>query len=232
MNVLVSLEGNRYRISEPGVPLGKSVTFDKDAHSYHGAKIPLKRLLAKVSADSINWERLELTPHSHGVHTESVSHITDTLEPVHGLLSALLIPCTLVTVPNLGRDSFTALRNRPKAELVALVVRTSGKRLHFTPAAMELVVELGVQHLLVDQLSVDPEVDGGKLLCHRLFWGLPPESSAFDDARFPRKTITELATVPKDIQDGLYFLNLQVPMLNTDAVPSRPMLFAATLEGP
>jgi hypothetical protein len=41
-------------------------------------------------------------------------------------------------------------------------------------------------------------------------------------------TITELIYVPDGVEDGLYLLNLQVPNLRTDAVPSRPVLYACT----
>jgi len=32
--------------------------------------------------------------------------------------------------------------------------------------------------------------------------------------------------VKNDVEDGLYALNLQVPHLLTDAVPSRPILYS------
>jgi hypothetical protein len=41
-------------------------------------------------------------------------------------------------------------------------------------------------------------------------------------------TITELIYVSEEVTDGLYVLNLQVPNLRTDAVPSRPILFACS----
>ena len=39
-------------------------------------------------------------------------------------------------------------------------------------------------------------------------------------------TITELAYVPDSLVDGPYLLELQVPALSGDAVPSRPLLYA------
>jgi hypothetical protein len=41
-------------------------------------------------------------------------------------------------------------------------------------------------------------------------------------------TITELIYVPEHISDGLYALNLQCPNLQTDAVPSRPVIYRLT----
>jgi hypothetical protein len=41
-------------------------------------------------------------------------------------------------------------------------------------------------------------------------------------------TITELAFVPEALTDGAYLLELQVPALGGDAVPSRPLLYPLT----
>jgi hypothetical protein len=39
-------------------------------------------------------------------------------------------------------------------------------------------------------------------------------------------TITELAYIDEAVLDGPYFLELQIPALGGDAVPSRPLLFS------
>jgi len=39
-------------------------------------------------------------------------------------------------------------------------------------------------------------------------------------------TVTELAFIPDALADGAYLLELQVPALSGDAVPSRPLLYA------
>ena len=44
----------------------------------------------------------------------------------------------------------------------------------------------------------------------------------------PDATVTELAYVPDRLTDGAYLLQLQVPALGGDAVPSRPLLYALT----
>ncbi len=78
--------------------------------------------------------------------------------------------------------------------------------------------EQGVDHVLIDQPSVDQEEDGGALACHRAFWGPQPELSL-------HRTISELLHIPKHVQDGHYLLNLQVAPLDNDAAPSRPLLY-------
>jgi hypothetical protein len=83
---------------------------------------------------------------------------------------------------------------------------------------MQLIVDAGVQHLLIDLPSVDREEDGGALAAHHLFWNVPAAPNF-------QKTITELIYVPNEISDGDYILNLQVSNFANDAAPSRPMLF-------
>ena len=39
-----------------------------------------------------------------------------------------------------------------------------------------------------------------------------------------KNTITELVYIPNEIQDGFYFVNIQLPHFKCDAAPSRPIL--------
>jgi hypothetical protein len=55
---------------------------------------------------------------------------------------------------------------------------------------------------------------------------MPPGAVQLAAATRPGATITELAFVPDRIADGAYLLELQVPALTGDAVPSRPLLYA------
>jgi len=126
----------------------------------------------------------------------------------------------------------------------ALVVRTtpngSDKRTRryegtspapfFTLEAAARLVELGIEHLLVDLPSIDRAQDGGLLAAHRVFWGLPAGSRSRALAARPAATITELCYVPDTLDDGLYLLSLQLPAFVSDAAPSRVLLYPATLE--
>ena len=40
-------------------------------------------------------------------------------------------------------------------------------------------------------------------------------------------TVTELAYIPDEINDGNYLMNLQIPNFVADAAPSRPILYKA-----
>jgi arylformamidase len=91
--------------------------------------------------------------------------------------------------------------------------------------AAQLLVERGILHLVVDLPSIDREQDDGRLSAHRLFFGLPPAQSVLAAATRPDATVTELAYVPDEVADGAFLLELQVPALGGDAVPSRPLLY-------
>ncbi len=102
------------------------------------------------------------------------------------------------------------------------------------PKAIEWLVQSGVDHLLIDVPSIDPYIDGGQLIAHRVMFGLPSYAEcpkpALGDASRPHATITELIYVADEVADGLYLLNLQIPPFCIDAAPSRPLLYS--LESP
>lgn len=94
----------------------------------------------------------------------------------------------------------------------------------FTIEAMNYLVQRKVQHLLVDFPSADRIDDGGHLSAHHHYWNVAEGGhDASTDSRSDA-TISELIFVPNSLADGLYLLNLQVPSLLLDAVPSRPVL--------
>lgn len=94
-----------------------------------------------------------------------------------------------------------------------------------TREAAALLVETGVEHLVLDVPSADRADDHGRLTAHRVFFGLPPGSRHAPDATRPRASITELAFVAPTIRDGWYLLDLQIPAFLSDAAPSRPILY-------
>lgn len=92
--------------------------------------------------------------------------------------------------------------------------------------AAQLIVARGIRHLVLDLPSADRDDDGGALAAHRILFGLPPGGRSLAAATRADCTITELAYVPDAIADGLWALQLQVPALGGDALPSRPLLHA------
>ena len=75
----------------------------------------------------------------------------------------------------------------------------------------------------MDLPSIDRMSDNGILGNHRIFWGdgNDPKGEVNLDSK---NTITELAFIPNEVQDGFYFLNIQIPHFKCDAAPSRPIL--------
>ena len=78
--------------------------------------------------------------------------------------------------------------------------------------------EKDIKHLLIDLPSVDKEKDDCQLLSHNAFWNTNGKLRL--DA-----TITEFIYVPNSVEDGEYFLNLQIAPFENDAAPSKPILY-------
>jgi len=206
---------------------------------------------------SCNVARLMLIPHCHGTHTESVAHLTGN-GPVAprppAWLAAQIVsiePASLndcgesYPAPGEGHEAVISRRalSEFRIDTAALIVRTlpndASKREHsyeganphpyFTLEAVEWLVGQSVEHLLVDTPSIDRGQDDGSLPAHRRFWALDKNRKPTDEHALDR-TITEFIFVPDELPDGLYLLNLQLPDWRTDAVPSRPLVFAMTPE--
>jgi arylformamidase len=137
-----------------------------------------------------------------------------------------------------GRLEAAWLKTTTPFEPRALIVRTLPNRPekrhqdysdevppYLSRQAAELLTERRIEHLVVDLPSIDRAHDEGRLTVHRVFFGLPRGSSALEQATRPRATVTELAFIPDSATDGPYLLELQVPALGGDAVPSRPLLY-------
>lgn len=90
--------------------------------------------------------------------------------------------------------------------------------------AAELVAR-GIEHLVVELPSIDRGQDQGRLCAHRIFFGLPPGSTRLAEARRGGCTITELAAIPAELSDGPCALQLTLPRIAGDAVPSQPLLY-------
>ena len=91
--------------------------------------------------------------------------------------------------------------------------------------AAEFLVARGIEHLVVDLPSIDRSHDEGHLTAHRVFFGLARGARSLALAGRPRSTVTELASIPTAVADGPYLLEIQVPAIGGDAVPSRPLLY-------
>jgi len=99
----------------------------------------------------------------------------------------------------------------------------------FSRDAIMYLNERGVEHLVLDIPSLDRLHDDGLLTCHHLFWQVIEGSHQAGPNSLLHKTITEMAYIDDEIEDGFYFINLQIPAFINDAAPSRPVLYATVL---
>lgn len=193
---------------------------------------------------SVNFRNIFFNPHGHGTHTECLGHITEEVYSINQSLNQYFFKAQLITIQavaiyNEEYQEMDHLINLQQLEdivwldgIEALVIRTlpnlhlkehmdysSTNPPYMNSDCLTLLNKIGIKHLLLDLPSVDRESDGGKLIFHHAFWGVP-EKPDFE------RTITELIYVDDSIKDGLYLLELQMAAFENDASPSRPVLYA------
>jgi len=116
-----------------------------------------------------------------------------------------------------------SLPNQPSKK--SCVYSSDNYPIYLTNEAMTYLSERTVNHLLVDFPSVDKMYDQGQLSNHRIFWNVAMEQTSQSAVAHFDKTITEMIFIDDKIEDGFYLCDLQIPQIETDAVPSRPLLF-------
>jgi kynurenine formamidase len=189
------------------------------------------------SGGSVNFRNIFFNPHAHGTHTECLGHITPEIYSVSEQVRTFMHLAQLISISpeNIEEDWVILPAHIPDkcifSEIQSLIIRTTPNSPekksrnysntnppYISAEAMQKIVDLGIRHLLIDQPSVDREVDGGALRAHRIFWGVP-HNPRWDCS------ITEMIYVADNIPDGCYLLNLSFPAFINDASPSRPLLF-------
>ncbi|HTB05990.1 MAG TPA: cyclase family protein [Bacteroidia bacterium] len=194
------------------------------------------------SGASVNFRNISFNPHGNGTHTECVGHISKEDYSVNQSLKTFFFIAELISIlpdelPN-GDFVITAkhiqncLEGKTPEALIIRTVSNPPSKInnhysdsnppYITEEAMRYIVSIGVNHLLIDLPSVDKEKDGGKVLCHHIFWDYPANTQT-------NKTITELIYAPNSILDGSYLLNLQIASFENDASPSKPVLYKLVL---
>lgn len=187
---------------------------------------------------SVNFRNIFFNPHGNGTHTECLGHITNEVYSINESLKDFITEALLISVlPEQIENGDLVIRKNQLKRIVAnkkskaLVIRTIPNEISklktdysaTNPPYMEVdcidvLNEMGVEHLLLDLPSVDRESDNGVLAMHHAFWQVP-ENPQF------HKTITELIYVSDVVKDGNYLLSLQVAPFENDASPSRPILY-------
>ena len=199
-----------------------------------------KQGLSTISVEegaAVNFNDISFNPHAHVTHTECVGHITKESQSVNRQLANYFFLAELVTIaPEKYQDDFVISRKQLQyafgtKKRDALIIRTlpnlkekmnrnySGTNPpYLLEQTARFIVDRNIDHLLVDLPSVDKESDNGALLAHKAFWDVEGNIRL-------HATITELIFVPNSVEDGTYFLNLQVAPFENDASPSRPVLY-------
>lgn len=182
----------------------------------------------------VNFRDIAFNPHGHGTHTECVGHISQEVLSVNQTLKQFHMMTRVITIEpkSIEEDRVITSDQLPEElDCSALCIRTlpnegtkttraysSSNPPYMDQEAMKKIIDLGVNHLLIDTPSVDREEDEGALVSHHIFWNYPEEINR-------TKTITELIYIPSEIEDGEYFMDLQFAPFENDASPSRPVLY-------
>ena len=187
---------------------------------------------------AVNFNNIFFNPHAHTTHTECVGHISPNKDSLNSELKQFFFPSELITVsPEKIQNDYVITKPmleecfHNKEDVSSLIIRTlpnnkNKKRRnysntnppYFLKEAIDYIVALKIEHLLIDLPSVDKEKDDGQLISHSSFWQFPNNIRR-------GCTITEMIYVPEKVVDGIYLLNLQFPPFENDASPSRPLLF-------
>ena len=212
---------NAWYIDEPTI---EAVKFDDD-------------IISVAEGAAVNFNTIQFNPHAHGTHTECVGHVTEEVHSINQNLKQFFFLAEVITVaPERMMDDTIiskaqlqfALGNKKRDAIVIRTMPNTTEKhsrqysntnwTYLKEDAVEFLVKKGIKHLLIDLPSVDREEDGGELRAHKAFWNC--DGKLRKDA-----TITELIYVPNTVEDGEYFLNLQIAPFENDASPSKPILY-------
>jgi len=193
------------------------------------------------SGAPVNFRNIEFNPHAHGTHTECYGHISNDWISVSDCITdyfhlAKLITITPIEIENgdlvITKSQIMSQFENCDDGIKALIIRTTPntsdkKSFNYSNTnppyiledAMQFIVEKEINHFMIDLPSVDKENDNGKLLSHKMFWSYPSQIRK-------NASITEMIYVPNDVNDGLYFTQIQFPKFNNDASPSRIFIYS------
>ncbi len=197
---------------------------------------------------SCNCETITFNPHGNGTHTECAGHISR--EPIYisDVLDGTMFRSLLIDIPLpadfVGAYAITAddvrtalspyldhdmhiealvIRTLPNAETKTMQHYSGESPAYFSvESALWMVHNLPrLKHLLTDLPSLDKE-DDTILATHKIFFCEKPDSNEEWDRS---KTVTEMIYAPESVAQGWYLLNLQIAAFESDASPSRPILY-------
>lgn len=147
-------------------------------------------------------------------------------QPTDRMITACALEQALEQWPDARLQKALIIRTSPNPESKAVrEYHADNPPPYLSMEAASLLVDLNVEHVLVDVPSLDRMADGGRLSAHRIFFGLAMGARDAKSAGRALCSVTELIYVPDAVPDGYYLLDLQLPPFMTDAAPSRPLLY-------
>lgn len=184
------------------------------------------------SGGSCNVRNINMNPHGNGTHTECVGHVSKNYKTIYETISDFHFAATLISVnveESIKAEDLAFLNELPRTKglIIRTIPNTKAKlranystetAVYIHPLAMQLINELEYEHLIVDLPSVDHATDP-ILQSHKIYWELEKDENS-------TKTITELVYIPNTVTDGMYLVNLMLPSIYCDAVPSKPILYS------
>jgi arylformamidase len=198
---------------------------------------------------SCNAEVLEFIPHCHGTHTECRAHLDHSAGKVLEIIDQQPGLARLISLK--GRQSGNGKGNTLELEdILAIPGIASGPRLDaliirslpnqeekksrdysidpdypvLSDEAMDWLSGKELKHLLIDAPSLDRAHDGGKLANHRKWW-TPRDQLQMGEFDPQSRSVTEMIYVPDHIEDGYFWLHLELQPLAADATASRPVIY-------
>lgn len=243
----ISLNGQSYSF-DPSQPIDLSLPLvegDQNPNCYFAENVKFETIRMGTFVGSVaeggpcNYQKITLTPHGNGTHTECYGHISAKTEAsLYHCLKKFLYLCYVISMPVRQKNNDLILlledlkaisipeyiealviRSTPNTEEKKRKVYSGTNPPYFEEGIGKYLAMKNINHWLVDLPSVDRESDGGVLQNHKDFWNFP------DPVRTDC-TITELVFVTNEVKDGLYLLNLQTTSLCMDASPSKPLLYS------
>lgn len=242
MEVQITYNDRSYKADlSKGINISNVLSNQNDLKAFHAPDVLIEPFKVEgfvgdiKQGSSVNFKNVFLNPHGNGTHTETIAHIQDIDYPIYKALEGKshfmadlisIIPQVIEEDHMITKSTLIDLEAKNGEALILRVYNESIGSKDFSgtnppyihPEAMEYIVSLGYQHILIDLPSVDKEDDGGALASHKIFF----KSST---GEYHNRTITEMIQIPITIQDGLYLLDIQVINLDLDASPSRIMLY-------
>jgi arylformamidase len=182
----------------------------------------------------VNFFNVAFNPHGNGTHTESIGHIREDQLSINEALQSFHFMVRLVKMQSekIGDDQVVTkdafLKKQISLDTPALAICvdrfspnhdfSNSNPPYFEAELLAYLAEHNVAHFITNLPSVDREEDAGALAGHKAFWN-------FHGEQREKATITELVQLPDTVEEGLYFLNMQVAPFHSDAAASRLVLY-------